>query len=352
MMVERSWVLERRLALQGLTKSTFGSALAAVRRLGCVQSQELVPALNAVGIRAGHTSIDTTAVELSSGAFVRTHILRPTWHFVAAEDLRWILAATSPKVERAVAHRHRALGLDSATIGGFLDRMQTLLAETKSMTRAEIRAEFPQYDGSAVSHLLMVAELRALVCSGPLQGLAHTYRLADDFIPPADIDVEAAKVRLVHRFFAGHGPAEISDLTRWAALTKSEVQSAVAELGDQLEGVEVDGFDLYHDPSIQAEFVSGDYLLHTFDEATLTYPRLNFPRTPGHPLGEISGPFMAADPFAGAFVSGTDCPGGWRMSNRRGQVNIRLDVVPSFRARVEAAARIYAAYLGKPITIS
>lgn len=351
-MTTHNWALQRRLALQGLTGATFGSALEAVKRLGCVQSQELVPALNAVGIRAGHKTIETTAAELSSGAFVRTHILRPTWHFVAAEDLRWILAATSPKVERAVAHRHRALGLDSPTIDAFLDRMQILLADKKSMTRAEIRAAFPQYNGSAVSHLLLVAELRALVCSGPLQGLAHTYRLVDDFIPPAEIDVEAAKVRLVHRFFAGHGPGEISDLTRWAALTKSEVQTAIAELGDKLERIEVDGCDLYHDPTIEAAYEPGDSLLHTFDEATLTYPRLNFPRTPGHPLGEEPGPFMAADPFAGAFISGTECPGGWRMSNRRDEVNIRLDVVPSFKARAEAAAHIYAAYLGKPLTIS
>ena len=345
MMADWQWVLERRLALQGLGSSRFGSAVEAVRRLGCVQSQELILGLNALGIRSGQTSLETTAAELTSGAFVRTHILRPTWHFVAADDLRWILAATSPKVERAVAHRHRALGLDAVSFGAFLERLTTLLAG-RSMTRPEIRAEFPQYDGSAMGHLLLVAELRAVVCSGPFQGATPTYRLVDEFLPPEEIDADEAKVRLVHRFFAGHGPADIGDLTRWAALTKTEVRTAIAELGDSLERIEVDGHELYHDPSIEAVYEPRDHLLHTFDEVTLTYPRLNFPRLAGNPLGETPGPFLD-DGFAGAFIAGTACPGGWRMFTRRGQVEIKLQVTDNYRSRAEAAARSLLSYLGR-----
>lgn len=217
------------------------------------------------------------------------------------------------------------------------------------MTRPEIRAEFRQYDGSALGHLLLVAELRALVCSGPFQGATATYRLVDDLIPFETIDVEEAKLRLVHRFFAGHGPAEITDLTRWAALTKSEVRHAIGELDNSLEMIEVDGSQLFHDPSIEAVYEPSDYLLHTFDEVTLTYPRLNFPRLAGNPMGETPGPFMD-DGFAGAFIAGTECPGGWRLSTRAGHLYFKLRVLPEFHDRAEAAAASLAAYLGKTRT--
>jgi hypothetical protein len=342
-MVDRNWVLERRLAAQGLGSMRFESAADAVRRLGCVQSQELILGLSALGLRAGQTSIDQTANELSSGDFVRTHILRPTWHYVAAEDLRWFLAATSPKVERSLAHRHRDLGLDGRVFDRFLDRLTDLL-RGRSLSRPQLRTEFPQYDGSTMSHLLLVAELRGVICSGTFQGPTATYRLVDDLVPPVDVDIEEAKLRLVHRFFAGHGPADIADLTRWAALTKTEVRNAIAALGDRLERVEVDDFELFWDPSIEDEYASGDFLLHTFDEATLTYPRLNFPRTRGNPLGENSGPFLD-DAFAGAFVSGTECAGGWRLFVRKGIANLRLSVVPEFQDRAERAADSLLSYL-------
>ncbi|CAN5305448.1 hypothetical protein BH18ACT5_BH18ACT5_05910 [soil metagenome] len=45
---------------------------------------------------------------------------------------------------------------------------------------------------------------------------------------------------------------------------------------------------------------------------------------------------------------GTSSP----LSNRRDQINIRLDVVPTYRARAESVARRLGAYLGKPLTIS
>jgi hypothetical protein len=195
-----------------------------------------------------------------------------------------------------------------------------------------------------MGHLLLVAELRAVVCSGPFQGATPTYRLVDEVVPPAQIDIDEAKQALVHRFFAGHGPADIADLTRWAALTKGEVRHAIAELGDRLERVEIDGTELFWDPSVEEEYEPDDLLLHTFDEATLTYPRLNFPRVAGNPLGEVPGPFLT-DGFAGAFISGTRCPGGWRLYVRKGEPEIRLSVVSEYQTRAERAADRLIGYL-------
>ena len=49
------------------------------------------------------------------GAILRTHVLRPTWHFVAPADIRWMLALTGPRVMARMAPYNRQLELDAPT---------------------------------------------------------------------------------------------------------------------------------------------------------------------------------------------------------------------------------------------
>ena len=149
---------------------------------------------------------------LDSGAVVRTHMLRPTWHFVAAEDLRWMLALTSAKVESAMAARHRQLELTSTATDRAHALLVSELADRRWMTRPELGARFAEAglpsSGEQTGHLLMLAELRALICSGPLRGTTHTYGLVDDVAPSSPaLDRPDAARQLTRRFFIGHGPA-------------------------------------------------------------------------------------------------------------------------------------------------
>jgi hypothetical protein len=121
----RDRVVQRRLATQRLTSSPLGSPGEVVRMLTCVQAQDAPLSRFSLGLRC---AADDAAVRRSIDAvdIVRTHILRPTWHYVAAEDLRWILSLTSAKVESAMAPRHRRLGLDDHTR---VERAHRLIAE-------------------------------------------------------------------------------------------------------------------------------------------------------------------------------------------------------------------------------
>ena len=47
---------------------------------------------------------------------MRTHVLRPTWHFVTPQDLRWLLALTAPRVHQLNAYYYRQSGLDAAAL--------------------------------------------------------------------------------------------------------------------------------------------------------------------------------------------------------------------------------------------
>ena len=71
-----------------------------MRLLGCVQSQEYAHALWSLGMRSAGLTVTEAQGEFNRGDFLRTHILRPTWHFVAAEDVRWILKVTAPRIQK------------------------------------------------------------------------------------------------------------------------------------------------------------------------------------------------------------------------------------------------------------
>jgi hypothetical protein len=103
-------LLAERLAVQRLSSAPLGDPVDVVRLLTCVQAQDAPLARFSLGLRTGLDDAGIRAA-LDSGAIVRTHILRPTWHFVAADDLRWILALTTPKVVSGMAARHHQLAI-------------------------------------------------------------------------------------------------------------------------------------------------------------------------------------------------------------------------------------------------
>ena len=79
-----------RLQTQHLLGTPLGSAEEVVGWLGAVQAQEVAVAPWSLGQRSRATHGDV-ARALASGAILRTHILRPTWHYVLPADLRWMM---------------------------------------------------------------------------------------------------------------------------------------------------------------------------------------------------------------------------------------------------------------------
>jgi hypothetical protein len=96
----RQDVLRRRLTIQRLIGGGLPTAADVVRLLGCVQSQEYAHALWSLGMRTSGLTAAGVQAEFDRGEFLRTHILRPTWHFVAPADIRWVLELTAPRVQK------------------------------------------------------------------------------------------------------------------------------------------------------------------------------------------------------------------------------------------------------------
>ena len=115
---------------------------------------------------------------------MRTHILRPTWHFVAPADIRWMLALTGPRVLAGNADRTAArTGLDdSDTFARSRRVLERRSRGGRLLTRAALGAVLARAgiagDGLRLAYLMMHAELEQVVCSGPRAGQAVHVRAA------------------------------------------------------------------------------------------------------------------------------------------------------------------------------
>ena len=67
--------------------------------LTAVQSQEHWYARWSLGQRTRRAKASTVDRAFDDGRFLRTHVLRPTWHYVAATDLGWLMELSGPRVD-------------------------------------------------------------------------------------------------------------------------------------------------------------------------------------------------------------------------------------------------------------
>lgn len=267
-----------RLRNQFLTGKSAASPAQIVRHNGAVQSQDLPGALWGVGQRARSASAASVLASYDAGDFVRTHILRPTWHFVAPEDLRWIQALTGPRVHKLMAYRYRQLEIDAKLMRTAKRVFTKALHDGTSLTRQELAAKLRvagiALAGERLTFIVMSAELDALVCSGPMRDKQTTYALVDERIPISHtLAGDEALVELVTRFFTSHGPAQIRDFVFWSGLTAASTKRGIEIVGADIAAFDLDGQTYYvsepaRSPKVNSPHVS---LLPNYDEYLLAY---------------------------------------------------------------------------------
>ncbi|HEY3545397.1 MAG TPA: winged helix DNA-binding domain-containing protein [Propionicimonas sp.] len=334
--MDRTDVLQARLATQRLSGPPAANPIQAVSELLCVQSQDAPIARAMIAQRCEAGTEAGVLAAIAAGDIVRTHVLRPTWHYVAAADLRWLLQLTSPKVESGMGSRHRQLSLVEPRVSAALEVIATRLEGRQFANRTVLGAtladagllapEDPLF-GQQVGHVLLLAELRGQICSAPLDLAEHRYALVEEVVPAAqERSREEAVTELVSRFVAGHGPVALSDLMRWAKVTLGEARAAVAGLGDSVERLVVDGEELWHSPAsaLPTTRAQDAWLVSTFDEVLLSYRKVPWPRSAGHPLGDD--PSWFSESGGGVVISGLEDVGAWKRVRGRGEARIRLSV--------------------------
>jgi len=208
--------VRRRLREQRLAGPPAATPADVVRWLGAVQAQEFAEAKWSLAERGDGTD-DAVEASFARGEILRTHVLRPTWHFVAREDVRWLLRLTRPRVHALNRFMYGKLGLGADVLARGQAELARALAGGEALTRRELAGRLAAAGlpaaGLALGYVLMHAELEEVICSGPRRGRQQTYVLLDDRVPGGgpELPRERALAELAQRYFSSHGPATIRD---------------------------------------------------------------------------------------------------------------------------------------------
>jgi len=246
-----------------------------VRRLGAVQAQDFTGAKWAVGLRSKDTTDEAITKLFNEGKILRTHMLRPTWHFVAPEDIRWMQALTAPRVHVFNRYYYKKEGLDEATLRKGTKVLEQSLKGGNHLTRTEVGAVFRgggiDAGGLKLACMIMYAELEAVVCSGALKGKQHTLALVSERAPEArSLPRERALKEFVTRYFTAHGPATVQDLAWWSSLSIADVKHGIELAG--LQPIEVEGKSFYSARQVRSTVPSPlVHLLPNYDELLIAY---------------------------------------------------------------------------------
>jgi hypothetical protein len=234
-------ILKLRLSNQRLSVSKFDRPIEVVRWLGGVQAQDYNAAKWALALRSANATELKIEEAFNKGQILRTHVLRPTWHFVTPEDIRWLLELTSPRVNAVCAHYYRKFELDDRFFRRAHKVISKALQKERYLTRVELRDRLIAQrvepgDAVRMGFILIRAELDGLVCSGPRRGKQLTYALLDERVSPVkSITRDEALANLSLRYFKSHGPATPRDFAWWSGLSLSDVKAGVGLVANKLQ---------------------------------------------------------------------------------------------------------------------
>jgi hypothetical protein len=264
----------RRLTTQSLLAPRLSSAEDVVRLLGAVQSQDYPSAKWALARRTRGLSDADVEREITSGRILRTHVLRPTWHFVLPEDARWLLELTAPRISQAMRSTNQKLGLGAKVFRRTNAVIERALRDGQHLTRAELKTALQRarIDVSSVqraAHIVSQAELDRVVISGAPRGPKQTYALFDSQVPLSPKrDRDDALRELAWRYFSTRGPATMRDFAWWSGLTVADAKRGIEANDRNLVRERVDDVGYWTAPSSgeSARWRRVAHLLPNYDE--------------------------------------------------------------------------------------
>jgi hypothetical protein len=333
-------VVSQRLDNQKLSSSEFRQPVDVVRWLGAVQAQDFNAAKWALALRM-HTATDAEIEKaFNDGQILRTHVMRPTWHFVAPEDIRWLLQLTAPRVNVRSGPNYRKLELDSATFKRSNKVLTKALRGGKYLVRSALKkvlneAGIVAGDTVRMAHILLRAELDGVVCSGPRLGKQFTYALLEERVPATKaLSRDEALAKLTRRYFTSHGPATLQDFVWWSGLTAADARHGV-ELVDRHLRQEL----VYLSPRAvkTSKPKHSAHLLPAYDEYTVAYKdrQTIFDGKPSLTTWDLLGPIVIVN----GHVVGT-----WKNSPTIA-LNISRALNESEKLAITNAANRYTAFL-------
>jgi len=352
-------IARRRLHNERLIAAPFKKPEDVVQWLCAVQAQDYPGAKWGIGQRVKDCVDADVERAYVSGTILRTHVMRPTWHFVMPADIRWLLELTAPRVKAAMATYDRKLELDEALYGRSNAAIALALRGGTHLTRTEVSQVLAgagiAATGQRLGHIVMRAELDAVICSGAMRGKQHTHALLEERAPEAKtLKRDEALAELARRYFTSHGPALVQDFAWWSGLTVAEAKAGVEMTKVHLLHEVVGDKTYWFAPSGPVTRVKDPtiHLLPNYDEFLIAYRDHSASLDESLPSGSAAMYDMLSRHI---IVLNGKVIGGWRNTFKKNGVTIETKLITPLtegqREALHAAAEHYERFLGMSVTV-
>ncbi len=324
-----SELLNIRLYNQLLSSHHLKEPYEIVSWMGAMQSQSLDLAKWAIGARLEAKTVKVKDVEnaLNSGKIVRTHILRPTWHFVTAEDLHWMFDLSNPRLKPIYQSYCKILGADESAISRALPLVEKALSGGKHLTKQEIGdfllTKKITTDASLLNLIMTHAEMEGILCNGKLQSNKQTFTLLSEWVPRKEtLQKEDALERLARKYFTSHGPATIHDFAWWSGLTLTDCKKGVDLIKNDFicETANERDFWMKNDIKTPPAGDTSALLLPPFDEYVVSYKNRSEIIEDSH-YGKV---MTKNGLFSPTIMLNGEIAGSWKKTNKKGVPLIEL----------------------------
>lgn len=354
-------IIRYRLNNQHLLATQFNQPEEVVQHLCAVQSQDYAGALWGLGLRLRAPDENSLDQAFASGTILRTHVLRPTWHFVTPADIRWLLMLTAPRVQAFNAYQYRKCELDEKLFARSRKVIEKVLQGGQQLTRNELRDKFEAAGIKTqielrMTHIMAWAELEGVVCSGARRGKQFTYALLEERVPAVPpIPRDEALAEMMLRYFRTRGPATLQDFAWWSGLTVTDAKRGIELVKANLQCATVDERDYWF--AEPAAFIEPKkplaHLLPNYDEYFIG---LKDRSAINMALKAIPSERMLSALSGHILIVNGSVAGGWKRTLRKDGVSIALELLKPLTSAeqkaVAQAAEKYGTFLGLPVTLS
>lgn len=344
-------IIKYRLLNQQIAETKFTKPNEIVAWLAAMQSQEFAMAKWAIGLRLKGLKDADVEKAFNKGEILRTHILRPTWHFITPKDICWMLALTAPRVNAFNKYYYRKYNLDNKIFKRCNDTFIKILEGGKQLTRTALKSALERVkvkaDGIRLGLIMMKAELDGIICSGARIGKQFSYALLKERAPGALVlRYEEALTELTIRYFKSRGPAAIQDFVWWSGLSNKEAKAGIAMLDKEFTRETIDGKEYIFSTSIAETFASGltfkknklqtTFLMPDYDEYGISYKDRSAIFTAKNVLSEPEG---GNNTYSHALVIDGRVAGTWKRYLKNNTVAVETTFFTALNKRQQEAVK-------------
>lgn len=323
--------------------------------LGGMQGQDYSGSKWSIGLRLPQATDAGVERAIGERRIIRTWPMRGTLHLVAAADVRWMLALTSPKNLSGAARRRQQLELDDATLVRCRKIFTKALQGGKQLTRDELYVLLERANISTAAqrgyHILWNSALHGLICFAATSGKEQSFALLEEWVAPSKEKTrDEALAELALRYFSSRGPATLQDFTWWSGLNAGDARAGLEAIGSHLVHETMNRQTYWMTPDIVVpKDMPGTFVLPGFDEFLLGYKDRSAVLDANHAENVCPG---GNGVFAPTIVINGRVVGTWKRSIKKTAIAITAtpftELGKAERHSFNQAAERYAAFMGLP----